>query len=104
MTRWLIRLFIKDSEDTSKPAVRAAYGNLACVAGILCNLLLFAGKFTVGTLFGSVAIAADGMNNLSDAGSSVVSLIGFRLGAARRMTNIPSAMPGTSTWPVWRCR
>ena len=81
MTRWLIRLFIKDSEDTSKPAVRAAYGNLACVAGILCNLLLFAGKFTVGTLFGSVAIAADGMNNLSDAGSSVVSLIGFRLGA-----------------------
>ena len=81
VTRWLIRLFIKDSEDTSKPAVRAAYGNLACVAGIFCNLLLFAGKFTVGTLFGSVAIAADGMNNLSDAGSSVVSLIGFRLGA-----------------------
>lgn len=81
MTQWLIRLFIKDKDATSDPAVRAAYGNLACVAGIVCNLLLFAGKFTVGALFGSVAITADAVNNLSDAGSSVVSLLGFRLGA-----------------------
>ena len=61
--------------------MRTAYGNLACMVGIFCNVLLFAGKFVVGTLFGSVAIAADALNNLSDASSNVVSLVGFRLGA-----------------------
>lgn len=81
MTRWLIRLFIKNPEKTQDSGTRAAYANLACVAGILCNLLLFAGKFLVGTMFGSVAIAADGVNNLSDASSNIVSLVGFRLGA-----------------------
>lgn len=63
MTHWLLRLFVKNSDRTQDPGVRAAYANLACVAGILCNVLLFAGKFIVGTLFGSVAIAADAMNN-----------------------------------------
>lgn len=81
MTHWLLRLFVKNSDRTQDPGVRAAYANLACVAGILCNVLLFAGKFIVGTLFGSVAIAADAMNNLSDASSNIVSLVGFRLGA-----------------------
>ena len=61
--------------------MRTAYGNLACMVGIVCNVLLFAGKFTVGTLFGSMAIAADALNNLSDASSNVVSLVGFRLGS-----------------------
>lgn len=81
MTQLLIRLFVKDTQNAKEKTVRAAYGNLACVVGIVCNVMLFLGKFTVGTLFGSVAIAADGMNNLSDASSNIVSLVGFKLGA-----------------------
>lgn len=81
LTRLLLRLFIREPRDPSDKRTRAAYGNLACGVGIVCNVLLFLGKFTVGTLFGSVAIAADGMNNLSDASSNIVSLVGFKLGA-----------------------
>ena len=61
--------------------MRAAYGNLASWVGILCTLALCAGKFMVGTLSGSISVAADAVNNLSDASSSVVSLLGFRLGS-----------------------
>ena len=81
MTETLVRLFVKNSRDTADPAVRAAYGNLASWVGICCNLLLCAGKFAAGLLSGSISIAADAVNNLSDASSSVVSLIGFKLGA-----------------------
>ena len=81
MTETLVRLFVKNSRDTADPAVRTAYGNLASWVGIFCNLLLCAGKFLAGTLSGSISIAADAVNNLSDASSSVVSLIGFKLGA-----------------------
>ena len=81
MTETLVRLFVKNSRDTTDPAVRTAYGNLASWVGIFCNLLLCAGKFVAGTLSGSISIAADAVNNLSDASSSVVSLIGFKLGA-----------------------
>lgn len=81
MTQLLIRIFIKNAQKVHDKRVRAAYGNLACMVGLLCNAALFLGKFLVGTLFGSVAIAADGINNLSDAGSNLVSLVGFRLGA-----------------------
>lgn len=79
MTKALIRLFVNDSKNTKEPAVRAAYGHLAGMVGIVCNLLLFAGKFIAGTLFGSISIAADAINNLSDASSNIVSLIGFKL-------------------------
>lgn len=81
MTQLLIRTFIKDKDNVKNRAVRTAYGHLASVVGIVCNLLLFAGKLTVGTLFGSIAITADGINNLSDASSNIVSLLGFRLAA-----------------------
>ena len=77
----LIRTFIKDHEKHTDRKVRTAYGNLACLVSVLCNLLLFAGKTAVGVLSGSVAITADGLNNLSDASSNLVSLVGFRLGA-----------------------
>ena len=77
MTQLLIRLFIKHPSDTKDPAVRTAYGNLASLVGMACNILLCVGKLTVGTLFGSIAIMADALNNLSDASSNVVSLIGF---------------------------
>ena len=75
----LARLFIKDYKNTEKPAVRSAYGKMAGLTGIVCNLLLCAGKFAAGVLSGSVSITADALNNLSDASSGVVSLIGFKL-------------------------
>ena len=77
----LIRTLIKNHENTADRAVRTAYGNLACVVSVICNLLLFAGKTAAGTLAGSVSITADGLNNLSDASSNLVSLVGFKLGA-----------------------
>ena len=81
MTQLLIRTFVKDYQNKQDPAVRQRYGRLAGLVGVVCNVLLFAGKLTVGTLFGSIAITADAVNNLSDASSSVVSLIGFKLAA-----------------------
>lgn len=81
MTELLSKLFVKDHKNTSSTAVRSAYGMMVSITGILVNLLLFAAKFTVGTLFGSVAISADAINNLSDAGSQLISLISFRIAA-----------------------
>lgn len=79
MTNFLVKTFIKDYENTENPSVRTAYGKLSGKVGILCNILLCAGKFIAGILSGSVSIAADAANNLSDASSSVISLIGFKL-------------------------
>ncbi len=79
MTKLLLRLFVKNYEKKDTPSVRAAVGKLSGRVGILCNLLLFAGKLVVGLLSGSVSIMADAMNNLTDATSSVVTLVGFRL-------------------------
>ena len=73
MTQFLIRLFIRQPDHAQDPKVRAAYGNLACWVGVACNLLLCLGKLTVGTLFGSIAIMADALNNLSDASSNGLS-------------------------------
>jgi len=81
MTQFLIRCFIKRPDDVKNAAVRTAYGNLASLVGMACNILLCIGKLLAGTLFGSIAIMADALNNLSDASSNVVSLIGFRLAA-----------------------
>ena len=81
MTQFLIRCFIKRPDDVKDAAVRTAYGNLASLVGMVCNILLCIGKLLAGTLFGSIAIMADALNNLSDASSNVVSLIGFRLAA-----------------------
>ena len=79
MTQLLIHLFIRHPENAKDPATRTAYGNLAGCVGMACNLLLCLGKLAAGTLFGSIAIMADALNNLSDASSNVVSLIGFKL-------------------------
>lgn len=79
MTNFLIRLFIGKNKDVTDPKVRGKYANLAGITGILLNVLLFIGKLTLGIIAGSVAIIADAFNNISDAGSSVVTLIGFRL-------------------------
>lgn len=79
MTRLLLRLFIKEYEQAKKPKVRAAVGKLSGIVGIICNLILFGVKLLVGTVSGSVSITADAMNNLSDATSAIVTLIGFKL-------------------------
>ena len=79
MTQLLLRLFVKNRENTQDPAVRSAVGSLSGVVGILCNLLLFCLKLLVGTLAASVSITADAMNNLSDATSSILTLLGFKL-------------------------
>lgn len=81
MTSLLIKLFIKSPRDVSSPAVRRAYGTLASTVGIILNLLLAAGKFTVGFLFGAISVQADAVNNLSDAGSQIISLITFKVAA-----------------------
>ena len=79
MTELLTRLFIRDKDNVQDPAVRQRYGALSGFTGICLNILLFLGKLIAGTVSGSIAITADAFNNLSDAGSSVVTLIGFRL-------------------------
>lgn len=79
MTGLLLRLFVKNYRDTENPKVRGSYGKLAGMVGIVCNLLLFAGKLIAGLLSGSVAITADAVNNLSDASSSLVTILGFKL-------------------------
>ncbi len=79
MTDILTKIFVKHSENISEPSVRTAYGKFAGGVGIVCNLILFAFKFIVGTLSGSMSITADAVNNLSDASSSIISLLGFRL-------------------------
>ena len=79
MTNWLVRHLVRDWEHTEDPAVRERYGVLAGGVGIFLNLLLSLGKFFAGVLTGSIAVTADAFNNLSDAGSSVVTLVGFKL-------------------------
>ena len=79
MTHLLIRCFIKNYKEVKSPNVREAYGRLGSIVGILLNLLLCGIKIGVGLVFNSISILADGINNLSDAGSSIVTLIGFKL-------------------------
>lgn len=81
MTELLTRLFVKDRKNVTSPRVRAAYGTLASITGIVLNLLLFTGKFLVGSLFGSIAIVSDALNSLTDAASQIISLISFRISA-----------------------
>ncbi|MCM1569497.1 MAG: cation diffusion facilitator family transporter [Roseburia sp.] len=79
MVRLLSRLFIKNYRQYEAPQVRQAYGILCGALGICLNLLLFGGKFLAGFLGNSIAITADAFNNLSDAGSSLITLVGFKM-------------------------
>ncbi len=79
MTGLLVKIFIKDRENTSSPKVRAAYGMLSGCVGIVCNCILFVFKFIAGIITGAVSVSADAFNNLSDAGSSIVTFIGFKM-------------------------
>ena len=79
MIKLLTKLFVKNSEDVKNPEVRAAYGNMSGIVGIFLNLCLFAAKLVAGVLSSSISVTADAFNNLSDAGSSVVTFLGFKL-------------------------
>ena len=79
ITNYLIKTFVKDNEKVDNIKVRNAYGNLAGAVGILVNVLLFSIKLSVGLLAGSVAVMADAFNNLSDAASSIITIIGFKM-------------------------
>lgn len=81
MTKLLIRLFVRDSNNIKDAAVRVRYGYLGSVTGIVLNILLFAGKLIAGIISGAISVTADAFNNLSDAGSSIVSLVGFKMAA-----------------------
>ena len=80
MVGFLIRRLVKNYENTGDPKVRRGYGAICGLTGIGINLLLFLCKLTAGLISGSLAVAADAFNNLSDAGASIVTLLGFRLG------------------------
>ena len=79
MTKLILKLFVPNWKNNADPSVRFAAGRLSGITGIVMNLLLCAGKLAAGILSGSVAIVADAVNNLSDAASSIVTLIGFKL-------------------------
>ncbi|MCQ2449228.1 MAG: cation diffusion facilitator family transporter [Clostridia bacterium] len=79
MANLLLRLFVPNYENVKDPAVREKYGQLGGVFGIICNLILCTLKIVIGTLTASISIVADGLNNLSDMGSSIITIIGFKL-------------------------
>ncbi len=79
MTSLLIKLFVKNSKNTKDNAVRVSYGNLGSAVGICANIILSVTKILIGGLSGILSIVADGINNLADIGSSVLTLIGFKL-------------------------
>ena len=81
MTKLLCRLFVKNRENIKDPAVRRAYGTLASAVGIILNIVLAVFKLIAGTLSGSISVTADAVNNLSDAGSQIISLISFKISA-----------------------
>ena len=83
MVKLLAKAFIKNPESYEDSRVRRAYGVLCSLLGIFLNLLLFAGKYVAGVVSGSIAVTADAFNNLSDAASSVITLLGFSLAAKK---------------------
>ena len=89
MVQLLARFFIKNYEQTESPSVRQSYGVLCGSVGIGFNILLFIGKFLAGLISNSIAITADAFNNLSDAGSSLITLIGFKMAGQKPDTEHP---------------
>ena len=81
MTRFLIRLFVRNYKEIDNPRVRECYGKFSGMVGVVTNLILFAGKMIAGTLFHSISVTADAVNNLTDSVSSLVTLVGFKMAA-----------------------
>ena len=83
MFRFLTKIFIKDCDNVSDPHVREKYGRLSGIVGLVLNALLCASKIIVGTLTGAISVVSDGINNMSDGASSLITLIGFKLSAKK---------------------
>lgn len=81
MTELLLKLFVKNKDDTANVKVREKYGTLSGIVGILCNLILCILKIGLGLILGSISLSADGLNNLTDMGSSVITTVGFKMAA-----------------------
>lgn len=79
MTDLLVRLFVKNAKDIHKQEVRTAYGVMASIVGVICNLILFVAKIIIGTMINSISVMADAFNNLSDSASSIIGLVGVKL-------------------------
>ena len=95
MTDFLVRRFVRDSENTESTEVRTRYGILASVVGIFCNVFLFAAKLIIGTLMHSLAVTADAFNNLSDAASSMLSFIGVKMAGKPADAEHPFGSPAS---------
>ena len=89
MTYFLIHLFVKDSDNLNDAKVRIRYGKFASIVGMICNIILFSGKLSVGLLSGSIAIVSDSFNNLSDAATCFINLFGFFLSGKPADKNHP---------------
>lgn len=83
MDNWIIKKFVNNYEDTKNPEVRERYGSVAGAVGIISNIIICSFKIAVGILFGSIAILADGINNLSDASASLITMLGFKLASKK---------------------
>ena len=92
MTELLFKLFVKGRENVKSPVVRRSYGSLSSVIGIIVNLILATGKIAVGLLFGAISLAGDGINNMSDAGSQIISLISFSFFQNICLPNLPKSL------------
>ncbi|MGN1094443.1 MAG: cation transporter, partial [Candidatus Neoclostridium sp.] len=79
MFGFITKLFIKDRDDVNNPRVREKYGRLTGVVGLVLNTLLCTGKIIVGLITGALSVVSDGINNLSDGASSLITLVGFRM-------------------------
>ena len=101
MTDFLVKRFVKDYEDIEKVSVRTAYGVLASLTGIFCNVFLFLVKGSIGLLLQSLSVLADAFNNLSDAGSSIVGLVGVKMAASRPTRSILSGTAGSNISRRW---
>ena len=100
MIKLLAKIFIKNSTDYKNPDVRKKYGILCGGFGVFLNILLFTAKFIAGTISSSIAMVADAFNNLSDAASSIISMLGFKLSAKKPTRSIPSATDAWNTSQV----
>ena len=104
MTKLLLKLFVRDYANKENSAVRGKVGTLSGIVGILANAILCVGKLIIGTVSGSVSITADAMNNLSDAASSIVTLVGFKLAVLGfRRVGARSRLHPRRPWEGERC-
>ncbi len=94
----LSKIFLHKKDDPNDPAVRARCGRNAGIFGIVLNTLLAAGKIIVGSVSGAISVTADGLNNLTDCGSNVLSVIGFKMSENLPTRNILSGIGAPNRW------